>query len=79
MPDVTKLLTIGPVHTLTQNVVYAMPARSTRGYASSSTIEGNNVNSSTGMAAITGTEFVTAAPFIRTTAATTTVRLVAEP
>ena len=79
MADLIRSLTIGPVHTLVQNVIYAMPARSTRIYASSSTLEGNLTNSSTGMAALSGTEVVTAAPFIRTTAATTLVRLTAEP
>lgn len=72
-------LLIGPVHTLVQNTWYAMPARSTRGYASTTQLEVNvsATTSGTTVPTVTAGEFSTAAPFIRTIAATATIRLVA--
>ena len=72
-------LTIGPVHTLVQNTWYAMPARSTRGFANTSQLEVNVSTTTVGTTAVTVTagEFATAAPFLRTIAATATIRLVA--
>lgn len=73
------MLTIGPVQALAQNTIYAMPARACKGFTDVAALEGNLVNSATGMAAITVTagEFTTAAPFIRCTTSAATVRLVA--
>jgi hypothetical protein len=76
-PVTPKLLLIGPVYTLVQNQHYAMPARACKGYISTTTgLEGNTIDSTTGMSAITITahEFTSSAPFIRSTA-TATIRL----
>ena len=72
-------LLIGPVYTLDSALIYAMPARSVLGYTSTSLLEANLVNSTTGMTAltVTGLNFQSAAPFIRTTAATAVIRLCA--
>jgi len=72
-------LLIGPVTALVANTIYAMPARACKGYVNNSILQGNLVNSSTGMATIATTagEFTTAAPFVWTTASSVTIRLVA--
>jgi hypothetical protein len=69
MPD---LLTIGPVHTLVQNVGYALPARSVR-VRSNGAVETSQDNSTYAAVTLTNNEFDTAAAFIRTTAATALV------
>ena len=73
-------LTIGPIHTLTQNTVYALPARRCQAYTSSSSgVEVNNTTSTTGFTSINVTDggFVTGAAFIRITSGNSTLRLVA--
>ena len=69
MPD---LLSCGPVYTLTQNIGYALPARSVR-VRSSAAVETSQDNSTFAAVILTNNEFETAAAFIRTTAATALV------
>jgi hypothetical protein len=68
------LLTIGPIHTLLQNVGYAMPARAVR-VRSNAAIETSQDNSTFAAVTLTNNEAELAAAFIRTTAATALVTL----
>ena len=68
-----KLLTIGPVHTLTQNTVYALPSRSVRGFAFGAglTLQQANDEAFASATTLTLTDgmFNSAGVFIRSTAA----------
>ena len=73
-------LTIGPVHTLAQNQVYAMPARSTLGHTGvpGATLTADDETSFTNPQTITiGADgsWSTRAPFIKCTSGAITVRL----
>lgn len=68
------LLSTGGVYTLVQNQTYALPARSVNIFAQGSGFEVSN-DASTWQAVTLGTnkEFITAAPFIHSTAVGSTV------
>lgn len=68
----TELLTIGPVHTLVQNQVYASPARACYIFTQGTAPEISNDGST--FAAIPSNNVV-AGQFIRSTGTTTTVSL----
>jgi len=69
------LLTIGPVHDILQNIVYALPARKTRMQADA--VVETSLQSTTGFTAVaastTGVE--TSASFVRCTTANTKISL----
>jgi hypothetical protein len=71
----TELLTIGPVHSLVQNVIYALPARRILLYADTGTItvsaDGSNFTSVT----LTNNQAELAAAFIKNTGTTADVKL----
>jgi hypothetical protein len=72
----TKGLTIGPVHSILQNVVYALPARNVRvlaGAAVEVSLDGTNFTALTGSALTTGVE--TSAAFVRCTTGNTSIIL----
>jgi hypothetical protein len=72
----TTKLTIGPIHSITQNTVYALPASKVMVHAGAA-VEVSNVIDS-GFGALTGANTVgaeTAAAFIRCPGGDTTVRL----
>lgn len=69
-------LTIGPVHTITQNVSMAMPHRRCL-VRSDGAIETSVDESAWAALTLTNNQAETAAPFIRTTAASAKVRLTA--
>jgi hypothetical protein len=68
-----KVLTIGPVHTITQNIAYALPARNVR-IQSGAAVQ-VSLDSTTGFTALsastTGVE--TSMPFVKCTTANTTI------
>lgn len=68
------LLSIGVAYTLVQNQTYALPSRSVNIFGQGSGFEISN-DASTWQAVTLGTnkEFITAAPFIRSTAVGSTV------
>jgi len=68
------LLTIGPVHTLTQNLGYALPARRVLA-RTTATIETSQDNTTFAAVTTTNNHAELAAAFIRTTAATALVTL----
>lgn len=73
---VTELLTMGPPHTLTQNVVYALPARAATIFVKGTGVEQSN--DGTTWAAVTADangEFVAAGTFVRSTAVGTILSL----
>ena len=76
----TELLTIGPTHTLLQNVVYAMPARQTLGHTGvpGATLTADDEITFTNPQTITiGADgsWSTRAPFIKCTSGVITVTL----
>lgn len=76
----TRLLTIGPTHTLVQNTVYAMPARSTLGHTGvpGATLTCDDETTFTNPQTITiGADgsWSTRAPFIKATSGNITVTL----
>ena len=77
--DDTRLLTIGPVHTLTQNVTYVAPVRLCRCYVQAgAAMEQSNDNTTWDAVTLDDDEgFDVASSFIRTTAATALVRFAA--
>lgn len=72
----TNSLTIGPVHTITQNVSMAMPARRCI-IRSDGALETSTDESAWAAVTLTNNQAEIGAPFIRTTAATAKVRLTA--
>lgn len=71
----TNVLTIGPVHTISQNVSMALPGRRAIKVRSSAAIESSMDESTWAAVTLTNNEAEVSAPFIRTTAATALVRL----
>jgi len=65
-----ELLTIGVVHTLVQNIGYALPARRVLARASAA-IETSMDNSTYAAVTLTNNQAELAAPFVRSTAAST--------
>lgn len=68
------LLTRGPVHTLTQDTIYALPARKVRIHTSAA-VEVNNSSGTTGWVLLSSstTGVDTAAAFVRCTTANATI------
>ena len=73
---VRELLTIGPSHTLTQNVTYALPARSVHVYVQNNLTSIEQSNDGTTWTAVTlddDESFDAAALFIRSTGVATII------
>lgn len=70
----TTMLTTGPVHAITQNVVYALPGRTVRVFAAAAvevSLDGSTFTALTGSNTVSGA--LTAAPFLRCATGNTTV------
>lgn len=75
MPTVTTQLTIGPVHTLLQNVSYALPPRKCLLYADTGTITVSSDGTNFTAVTLTNQQAELAAAFIKSTAGATDIRL----
>ena len=69
-----QALTIGPIHTIAQNVSWAMPARRCV-IRSSAAIESSMDESTWAAVTLTNNQAEVSAPFVRTTAASAIVRV----
>lgn len=77
MPTVTVQLTIGPVITLTQNVVYALPGRRCLFYADTGTFTQSSDGTNFTAITLTNQQAELAGAFIKSTAGDADIRLVA--
>lgn len=77
MPTVTIQLTIGPVHTLTQNIVYALPARRCLLYADAGTLTQSSDGTNFTAITLANQQAEVGGAFIKSTAGDTDIRLVA--
>ena len=75
----TKSLMIGPVYTLTQNIVYALPARSCFGFVQGSGVQQSNDGTTwTATTLDTNNIFTAVGGFVRSTAVDSTIVLKAQ-
>jgi len=77
MAEPVRSLLMGPVYTIGSTLHVAMPARTVKIWSSTSLISANTIVSTTGEVALTfsGGQAESSAPFIRTTAASASIRI----